>query len=195
MNTPGAKIYAAITPVNFDVLPLMLGLGVLIASSRKWKSAACPSSARSWTAWDISSLTARNPESRLRPGAGDGRIFCATAIGVYIPEGTFTGEDGVRPFQLGAFRPRSRLVCRSFPSLWPHSPVSARRHLRASPTSVPSRFRRRSIQALLHARVILPILHGTNSFACVTPHVRDCALLRRADAVEALTSASLDAGG
>jgi len=31
--------------------------------------------------------------------------FCATANLFFVfPEGTFTGEDGVRPFQLGAFK-------------------------------------------------------------------------------------------
>src|SRR6266481_4167545 len=75
-------------------------------------------------------------------------------------------------------RPRSRLVCRSFPSLWPALAGFCATALTClGRRALPSRFRRRSIQALLHARVILPILPtGTNSFACVTPHVpRLCA--------------------
>jgi 1-acyl-sn-glycerol-3-phosphate acyltransferase len=45
-----------------------------------------------------------NPESRLRQ-AQEIEEFLRHGESVFVfPEGTFTGEDGVRPFQLGAFK-------------------------------------------------------------------------------------------
>jgi 1-acyl-sn-glycerol-3-phosphate acyltransferase len=45
-----------------------------------------------------------NPESRLRQ-AQEMEEFLRNGESVFVfPEGTFTGEDGVRPFQLGAFK-------------------------------------------------------------------------------------------
>jgi 1-acyl-sn-glycerol-3-phosphate acyltransferase len=44
------------------------------------------------------------PESRLRQ-AQEMEEFLRNGESIFVfPEGTFTGEDGVRPFQLGAFK-------------------------------------------------------------------------------------------
>jgi 1-acyl-sn-glycerol-3-phosphate acyltransferase len=103
MNTPGAKIYAANHTSYFDVLSLMMGLGVpyrFIAKSEVHKMPFIGTFLRkmdhlSFVRSDVNSRrdAAQQIESSVRDGHS---VFV-------FPEGTFVPEEGVRPFQLGAF--------------------------------------------------------------------------------------------
>jgi len=74
-----------------------------------------------------------DPESRLRQ-ADEMEEFLRDGESVFVfPEGTFTSEDGVRPFQLGAFKARGGDGRADHPvSLAGTRKVSARWHLFAS---------------------------------------------------------------
>ncbi len=103
MNTPGAKIYAANHASYFDVLPLMMGLGVpyrFVAKSEVHNMPFIGTFLRkmghlSFVRGDAHSRreAAQLIESSVRDGES---VFV-------FPEGTFVAEEGVRPFQLGAF--------------------------------------------------------------------------------------------
>jgi len=86
-----------------------------------------------------------NPESRLRQ-AQVMEEFLRNGESVFIfPEGTFTGEDGVRPFQLGAFK---AAVATGVPII-PVSLAGTRRFLRDG-TYIP---RPTSVTITLHAPI------------------------------------------
>ena len=103
MNTPGAKVYASNHTSFFDVLPLMSGLGVpyrFVAKSEVHKMPFIGTFLRkmghlSFVRADANSRrdAIEQMEAMLRSGES---VFV-------FPEGTFVPEDGVRPFQLGAF--------------------------------------------------------------------------------------------
>lgn len=103
MNTPGAKIYASNHTSYFDVLPLMMGLGVpyrFVAKSEVHNMPFIGTFLRkmnhlSFVRTDADSRreAIQQIESSLRDGDS---VFV-------FPEGTFVPEEGVRPFQLGAF--------------------------------------------------------------------------------------------
>ena len=103
MSTPGAKIYAANHTSYFDVLPLMMALGVsyrFVAKSEVDKMPFIGTFLRkmghlSFVRTDTNSRreAAQQIESKIRDGDS---VFV-------FPEGTFVREVGVRPFQLGAF--------------------------------------------------------------------------------------------
>jgi 1-acyl-sn-glycerol-3-phosphate acyltransferase len=104
MNMPGAKIYAANHTSYFDVLPLMLGLGVPYRFVSKMEVGSMPFIGAFLDRMGHFKFDRMNPESRLRQ-AQVMEEFLRNGESVFIfPEGTFTGEDGVRPFQLGAFK-------------------------------------------------------------------------------------------
>src|SRR5207245_8361876 len=104
MNTPGAKIYAANHTSYFDVLPLMLGLGVPYRFVSKMEVVSMLFIGAFLDRMGHFKFDRTNPESRLRQ-AQVMEEFLRNGESVFIfPEGTFTGEDGVRPFQLGAFK-------------------------------------------------------------------------------------------
>ena len=104
MNTPGAKIYASNHTSYFDVLPLMLGLGVPYRFVSKMEVGSMPFIGAFLDRMGHFKFDRSNPESRLRQ-AQVMEEFLRNGESVFIfPEGTFTGEDGVRPFQLGAFK-------------------------------------------------------------------------------------------
>src|ERR1700731_3167333 len=104
MQTPGAKIYAANHTSYFDVLPLMLGLGVPYRFVSKMEVGAMPFIGAFLDGMGHFKFDRTNPESRLRQ-AQVMEEFLRNGESVFIfPEGTFSGEDGVRPFQLGAFK-------------------------------------------------------------------------------------------
>ncbi len=104
MNTPGAKIYASNHTSYFDVLPLMLGLGVPYHFVSKMEVGSMPFIGAFLDRMGHFKFDRTNPESRLRQ-AQVMEKFLRNGESVFIfPEGTFTGEDGVRPFQLGAFK-------------------------------------------------------------------------------------------
>jgi len=104
MQSPGAKIYAANHTSYFDVLPLMLGLGVPYRFVSKMEVGGMPFIGTFLDRMGHFKFDRTDPESRLRQ-AQQMEEFLRHGESVFIfPEGTFTGEDGVRPFQLGAFK-------------------------------------------------------------------------------------------
>jgi 1-acyl-sn-glycerol-3-phosphate acyltransferase len=104
MNTPGAKIYAANHTSYFDVLALMLGLGVPYRFVSKLEVGGMPFVGTFLDQMGHFKFDRSNPESRLRQ-AEQLEEFLRNGESVFVfPEGTFTKEDGVRPFQLGAFK-------------------------------------------------------------------------------------------
>jgi 1-acyl-sn-glycerol-3-phosphate acyltransferase len=104
METPGAKIYASNHTSYFDVLPLMLGLGVPYHFVAKMEVGKMPFIGTFLKQMGHLKFDRADPESRLRQ-AQEMEDFLRHGESVFVfPEGTFTKEDGVRPFQLGAFK-------------------------------------------------------------------------------------------
>ena len=104
METPGAKIYASNHTSYFDVLPLMLGLGVPYRFVAKMEVGRMPFIGTFLKQMGHLKFDRTDPESRLRQ-ADEMEEFLRNGESVFVfPEGTFTSEDGVRPFQLGAFK-------------------------------------------------------------------------------------------
>jgi fatty-acyl-CoA synthase len=104
METPGAKIYASNHTSYFDVLPLMLGLGVPYRFVAKMEVGSMPFIGTFLKQMGHLKFDRTDPESRLRQ-AQEMEEFLRNGESVFVfPEGTFTAEDGVRPFQLGAFK-------------------------------------------------------------------------------------------
>jgi 1-acyl-sn-glycerol-3-phosphate acyltransferase len=104
METPGAKIYASNHASYFDVLPLILGLGVPYRFIAKMEVGSMPFIGTFLKRMGHLKFDRTNPESRLRQ-AQKMEEFLRNGESVFVfPEGTFTSEDGVRPFQLGAFK-------------------------------------------------------------------------------------------
>jgi 1-acyl-sn-glycerol-3-phosphate acyltransferase len=137
MNASGAKIYASNHTSYFDVLPVMMGLGVpyrFVAKSEVHRMPFIGTFLRkmnhlSFVRTDADSRreAVQQIESSLRQGDS---VFV-------FPEGTFVPEEGVRPFQLGAF---SAAVATGAPII-PVSLAGTRRFLRDGtflprPTSV-----------------------------------------------------------
>ena len=104
MDTPGPKIYASNHTSYFDVLPLMLGLGVSYRFVAKLEVGRMPFIGTFLKQMGHLKFDRTDPESRLRQ-AQEMEDFLRAGESVFVfPEGTFTKEDGVRPFQLGAFK-------------------------------------------------------------------------------------------
>jgi fatty-acyl-CoA synthase len=104
MGTPGAKIYASNHTSYFDVLPLMLGLGVNYRFVAKMEVGHMPFIGTFLDRMGHLKFDRTDPESRLRQ-AEEMEELLRNGESVFVfPEGTFTEEDGVRPFQLGAFK-------------------------------------------------------------------------------------------
>ena len=105
MDTPGAKVYASNHTSYFDVLPLMMGLGVpyrFVAKMRSGQHAVH----RNVYERQMGHLSFDRTDtgSRLQQ-AEEMEDFLRKGESVFVfPEGTFTREPGVRPFQLGAFK-------------------------------------------------------------------------------------------
>jgi 1-acyl-sn-glycerol-3-phosphate acyltransferase len=104
METPGAKIYASNHTSYFDVLPLMLGLGVPYRFVAKMEVAHMPFIGTFLKQMGHLKFNRTDPESRLRQAQEMEEVLRNGESVFVFPEGTFTGEDGVRPFQLGAFK-------------------------------------------------------------------------------------------
>ena len=126
MNPPGAKIYAANHTSYFDVLPLMMGLGVpyrFIAKEEVHRMPFVGTFLRK-----MGHLSFVRDDADSRRGAVQQIASCVRAgDSVFVfPEGTFVPEEGVRPFQLGAF---SSSVATGVPII-PVSIAGARRFLR-----------------------------------------------------------------
>jgi len=104
METPGAKIYVSNHTSYFDVLPLMLGLGVPYRFIAKLEVGRMPFIGKFLDRMGHLKFDRADTDSRLRQ-AQEMEEFLRSGDSVFVfPEGTFTSEIGVRPFQLGAFK-------------------------------------------------------------------------------------------
>ena len=104
MDTPGAKVYAANHASYFDVLPVMLGLGVPYRFVAKGEVNHMPFIGTFLNKMRHLSFDRHDANSRLKQ-VDEIEEYLRKGDSVFVfPEGTFVPEDGVRPFQLGAFR-------------------------------------------------------------------------------------------
>jgi 1-acyl-sn-glycerol-3-phosphate acyltransferase len=104
VDLPGAKVFAANHTSYFDVLPLMLGLGVPYHFVAKMEVGRMPFIGTFLRQMRHSKFDRSDAQSRLRQSAEMEKLLREGEAVFVFPEGTFTGEDGVRPFQLGAFK-------------------------------------------------------------------------------------------
>jgi fatty-acyl-CoA synthase len=104
VDAPGAKVYASNHTSYFDVLALMLGLGVPYHFIAKMEVGGMPFIGTFLRKMGHTKFDRSDPESRLRQSEEMEKLLRAGESIFVFPEGTFTGEDGVRPFQLGAFK-------------------------------------------------------------------------------------------
>jgi 1-acyl-sn-glycerol-3-phosphate acyltransferase len=126
MDTPGAKMYASNHTSYFDVLPLMLGLGVPYRFVAKLEVRGMPFIGKFLRQMGHLWFDRTDPNSRLRQAEKMEELLRQGDSIFVFPEGTFTAEDGVRPFQLGAFK---AAVSAGAPII-PVSLAGARRFLR-----------------------------------------------------------------
>jgi fatty-acyl-CoA synthase len=104
MNQPGAKIFVCNHASYFDVLPLMLGLGVPYRFVAKKEVHSMPFIGTFLRQMGHLSFDRTDANSRLRQ-AEELEETLRNGESVFVfPEGTFTSEQGIRPFQLGAFK-------------------------------------------------------------------------------------------
>jgi fatty-acyl-CoA synthase len=104
MQTPGAKIYASNHTSYFDVLPLMLGLGVPYRFVAKMEVTRMPFIGTFLDRMGHLRFDRTDAGSRLRQAEEMEQLLRQGESVFVFPEGTFTEEDGIRPFQLGAFK-------------------------------------------------------------------------------------------
>ena len=103
MNTPGAKVYASNHTSYFDVLPLMMGLGVPYRFVAKSEVHGMPFIGTFLRKMNHLSFVRSDADSR-REAVQQIESSLRQGDSVFVfPEGTFVPEEGVRPFQLGAF--------------------------------------------------------------------------------------------
>ncbi len=104
MDTPGAKVYASNHASYFDVLPLMMALGVTYRFVAKGEVNAMPFIGTFLNKMGHLSFDRHDAGSRLHQ-VHEIEHYLQQGDSVFVfPEGTFVPEEGVRPFQLGAFR-------------------------------------------------------------------------------------------
>ena len=104
MDTPGAKVYASNHASYFDVLPLMGGLGVPYRFVAKGEVNDMIFIGTFLNQMGHLSFNRHDANARLRQ-VDEIEECLQQGDSVFVfPEGTFTPEEGVRPFQLGAFR-------------------------------------------------------------------------------------------
>jgi 1-acyl-sn-glycerol-3-phosphate acyltransferase len=104
MDTPGAKIYASNHTGNFDVLPLMMGLGVPYHFVAKREVRHMPFIGTFLKQMGHVWFDRKDGDARLRQAEQIQELLQQGESIFIFPEGTFAKEDGVRPFQLGAFK-------------------------------------------------------------------------------------------
>jgi 1-acyl-sn-glycerol-3-phosphate acyltransferase len=104
VNAPGAKIFASNHTSYFDVLPLMMGLGVPYRFVAKMEVGAMPFIGAFLDRMGHLRFNRGSPESRLGQVREVEELLRKGESIFIFPEGTFNREDGVQPFQLGAFK-------------------------------------------------------------------------------------------
>ncbi len=104
MEVPGAKIFASNHTSYFDVLALMEGLGVPYRFVAKMEVRHMPFIGAFLERMGHLKFDRSDPESRLRQVQEVEELLRNGESVFVFPEGTFAAEDGVRPFQLGAFK-------------------------------------------------------------------------------------------
>jgi fatty-acyl-CoA synthase len=104
MNTPGAKIYAGNHTSYFDVLPLMMGLGVPYRFVSKIEVGHIPFVGTFLRQMGHLTFDRADRDARLNQSKEIEELLQRGESVFVFPEGTFASEDGVRPFQLGAFK-------------------------------------------------------------------------------------------
>ena len=103
MNAPGPKIYASNHTSYFDVLPLMEALGVPYRFVAKSEVHEMPFIGTFLRKMKHMSFVRADSNSR-REAVEEMESILRSGEAVFVfPEGTFVPEEGVRPFQLGAF--------------------------------------------------------------------------------------------
>jgi len=104
MDTPGAKIFAANHSSYFDVLPIISGLGVSYRFVSKVENLKLPFVGTFLKQMGHLTFDRSDADERLKQSSEiEGLVRGGESVFVF-PEGTFLSEDGVRPFQLGAFK-------------------------------------------------------------------------------------------
>ena len=104
VDRPGGKILTSNHTSYFDVLPLMMGLGVPYRFVSKMEVRGMPFIGAFLDGMGHLKFERTDPEARLRQ-VREVEELLRNGESIFIfPEGTFTPEDGVRPFQLGAFK-------------------------------------------------------------------------------------------
>jgi fatty-acyl-CoA synthase len=103
-DVPGAKVYVSNHTSYFDVLPLMLGLGVPYHFVAKMEVGRMPFIGTFLEKMHHTKFDRSDAQSRLRQSEEMKQLLREGESIFVFPEGTFTSEDGVRPFQLGAFK-------------------------------------------------------------------------------------------
>jgi 1-acyl-sn-glycerol-3-phosphate acyltransferase len=104
MNTPGLKIYASNHTSYIDVLALMQGLGVSYRFIAKMEVHRMPFIGTFLRRMGHLAFERTDPNSRLRQEEEMEDILRRGGSVFVFPEGTFTPDAGIRPFQLGAFK-------------------------------------------------------------------------------------------
>ncbi|HXJ06218.1 MAG TPA: AMP-binding protein [Candidatus Acidoferrum sp.] len=104
VDSPGAKVYASNHTSYFDVLPLMLGLGVPYHFVSKMEVGGMPFIGTFLRQMRHMTFDRSDAQSRMQQSENMEKLLREGESIFVFPEGTFTGEDGVRPFQLGAFK-------------------------------------------------------------------------------------------
>jgi fatty-acyl-CoA synthase len=104
MNAPGAKIYVSNHTSYFDVLPLMLGLGVPYRFVAKREVHGMPFIGTFLRKMGHLSFDRADTGARRQAAQTIEEVLRAGDSVFVFPEGTFVPEPGIRPFQLGAFK-------------------------------------------------------------------------------------------
>lgn len=101
---PGAKVFAANHASYLDVLALMHGLGASYHFVAKMEIAHMPFIGTFLRRMGHLTFDRADAQSRLRQSEQLEELLRRGESVFVFPEGTFTSEEGVRPFQLGAFK-------------------------------------------------------------------------------------------
>jgi fatty-acyl-CoA synthase len=104
MNIPGAKVYASNHVSYFDVMPVMMGLGVPYRFVAKGEVNQMPFIGTFLNKMGHLSFDRHNSTARLKQVDEIEETLQQGESVFVFPEGTFVPEEGVRPFQLGAYR-------------------------------------------------------------------------------------------